>query len=184
MSRTRRSHHTGRWRNDLHLRRGVKKLLQELDVGTPLDVRDLCLRLAAHRGRPIELVPFPLPVPGAFGLWIAFADVDQILYQQHTTSAHQDHIILHEVGHMISGHGSDDGPTGLTALFPDIPADVVRRALHREGYGPVAEREAEMVATVIKEWATLLEALKFAPAQKSEVGKRLHAAFDDHQGWL
>jgi hypothetical protein len=163
----------------------VKKLLQELDVGTPLDVRDLCSRLAEHRGRPIELVPYPLPVPGAFGLWIAFADMDRILYQQHTTAAHQDHIILHEVGHMISGHSTqDDEASALTLLFPDIPPEVIRSVLLRDGYGPVAEREAEMVATVIKEWATLLEALKFPAAQRTASGRRLRGAFDDHQGWL
>jgi hypothetical protein len=162
----------------------VKKLLRDLDVDTPLDVHDLCLKLAAHRGRPIELVPYPLPVPGAFGLWITFADADRILYQQHTTAAHQDHIILHEIGHMISDHSAEDGATGLAVLFPDIPAEVIRNALRRDGYGPVAEREAEMVATVIKEWATLLEALKFSPVEKSKSGRRLHGAFDDHQGWL
>lgn len=162
----------------------MKKLLRDLDVDTPLDVRDLCLKLAEHRERPIELVPYPLPVPGAFGLWIAFADADRILYQEHTTTAHQDHIILHEVGHMISGHSTEDGGTGLAALFPDIPAEVVRDALRRDGYSLVAEREAEMVATVIKEWATLLEALRFSPVQTSTAGRRLHGAFDDHQGWL
>ncbi|UOX88389.1 hypothetical protein MUY14_43045 [Amycolatopsis sp. FBCC-B4732] len=162
----------------------MKKLLRDLDVDTPLDVRDLCRKLADHRGRPIELVPYPLPAPGAFGLWIAFAGADRILYQQHTTTAHQDHIILHEVGHMISGHSTEGGATDLAALFPDIPAEVVRDALRRDGYSLVAEREAEMVATVIKEWATLLEALKFSPAQTSRAGRQLHGAFDDHQGWL
>ncbi|WP_244170465.1 CUE domain-containing protein [Amycolatopsis tolypomycina] len=129
-------------------------------------------------------MPYPLPVPGAFGLWIAFADADRILFQQHTTAAHQDHIILHEVGHMISGHSTEGGATGLAALFPDIPPEVVRDALRRDGYSLVAEREAEMVATVIKEWATLLEALKFSPVQGSKASRRLHGAFDDHQGWL
>ncbi len=57
------------WRNDLQLRRGVKQLLRELDLETPLDVRVLCERLGQHRGRPISLVPYPfflgIGYPGA-----------------------------------------------------------------------------------------------------------------------
>lgn len=173
------------WRNNLQLRRGVKQLLRDLDLDSPLDVRTLCERLAQRRGRPIKLVPYPLPVPGVFGLWIGTADADYILYQRDTTAAHQEHIILHEVGHIISDHGSDENDEDIWGqLFPDIPPEMVRRALRRDGYGPACEREAEMVATVIKEWATLLDRLKVASDRKTEPARRLQGAFDDHQGWL
>ncbi len=173
------------WRNDLQLRRGVKQLLRELDLDAPLDVRALCEALAQYRGRPIKLVPYRLPTPGAFGLWMGTTDTDYILYQQDTTPAHQDHIILHEAGHIISDHGSNEYDSDIwSQLFPDIPPEVVRRALRRDGYGPACEREAEMVATVIKEWATLLERLDFSPDRRSDTARRLRGAFDDHQGWL
>jgi hypothetical protein len=173
------------WRNDLQLRRGVKRILRDLEIGAPLDVRLLCQRLAEQRGRAIELIPYPLPVPGAFGLWIGTADSDYILYQRDTTPAHQEHIILHEIGHIISGHGNDESDDDLwEQLFPDLSPDMIRRALRREGYDQAVEREAEMVATVIKEWATLLERLSFAPDRNSVAARRLRGAFDDHQGWL
>lgn len=173
------------WRNDLQLRRGVRRLLRELRIDTPLDVRVLCDRLAEHRRRPIKLIPYPLPAPGVFGLWIATVDADYILYQKDTTTAHQEHIILHEIGHIISGHRSDENDNDVwSAIFPDIPPETVRRALRRDSYGPVHEREAEMVATVIKEWATLLEALRISPDRKTATARRLQGAFDDHQGWL
>ncbi|MBB5155934.1 hypothetical protein [Saccharopolyspora phatthalungensis] len=175
----------GGWRNDLQLRRGVKQILRELNIDSPLDVRVLCERLGQQRGRPIRLVPYPLPVPGVFGLWIGTVDVDYILYQRDTTTAHQEHIILHEVGHIISGHGGNEHDSDIwSQLFPDIPPDMVRRALRRDGYGPAFEREAEMVATVIKEWATLLDRLKLTPDRKTDAAQRLRGAFDDHQGWL
>ncbi|WP_344933338.1 hypothetical protein [Actinoplanes nipponensis] len=40
-------------------------MLRELDIRPPLDVRELCGRLARHRGRPIRLVAHPIKVPGA-----------------------------------------------------------------------------------------------------------------------
>lgn len=173
------------WRNDLQLRRGVKQLLRELDLDAPLDVSVLCERLAQRRGRPIRLMPYALPVPGVFGLWVGTASTDYILYQNATTPAHQDHIILHEVGHIISGHSSNDDDDDIwRQLFPDLPPDLVRRALRRDGYGPDYEREAEMVATVIKEWATLLDRLRVSTDRGTDAARTLQGAFDDHQGWL
>lgn len=169
-----------RWRSDLELRRSVKDLLRELDLAPPLDVRQLCDRLGQHRDRSIRLVPRALPTPGTFGLWIATADTDWILYQRDTTAAHQDHIILHEIGHIISGHPSNEHDDDLlTQLFPDIPPEIVHRALRRDGYDTAHEHQAEMAATVIKDWAGLLDHLQAAPDRS-----RLGGAFDDHQGWL
>lgn len=173
------------WRNDLQLRRGVKLLLRELDLDVPLDVHELCQRLAQRRGRAIKLCAYPLPTPGAFGLWVGTADTDYILYHRDTTVAHQEHIILHEIGHIISGHNSNHADDDIwQQIFPDIPPEVVLRALRRDGYGPAFEREAEMVATVIKEWATLLDRLRLSADRKTKTARRLRGAFDDHQGWL
>ncbi|GAB2679488.1 ImmA/IrrE family metallo-endopeptidase [Saccharopolyspora gloriosae] len=173
------------WRSELELRRSVRDLLRELDLHPPLDVTQLCEELGQRRNRPIRLVPWPLPAPGAFGLWIATADTDWILYQRDTTTGHQEHIILHEVGHLISGHASNEADDDIwTQLFPDIPPEIVRRALRRDGYAPAAEHEAEMVATVIKEWAELLHRLEAPPDRTSDASTRIGRAFDDHQGWL
>jgi hypothetical protein len=173
------------WRNSLHLRRGVKQILQDLEIETPLDVRVLCERLGAKRERNIELVPYPLPAPGAFGLWIGTPTVDYVLYQRDTTVAHQEHIILHETGHIISGHGSNEEDEDIWAqMFPNLSPEMIRRALRRDGYSQTIEREAEMVATVIKEWATLLDRLRSAPDRRTDASRRLGGAFDDHQGWL
>jgi hypothetical protein len=171
------------WRNDLQLRRSVKQLLSELELDVPLNIRVLCDRLGERRGQPIKLLPYPLPVPGVFGLWLSMPTADYILYQKNTTRGHQEHIILHEIGHIISGHkGNEDDNDIATQLFPDLPPDLIRRHLRRDGYEPAFEREAEMVATVIKEWATLLEHLEFTSYRKSD--RRIRGAFDDHQGWL
>lgn len=172
---------TGGWRSYSQLKRGVKRLLRDLQIGSPLDVSLLCQRLAQHRGRSIRLVPWPLVTPGAFGLWIATSTTDYILYQQETTPAHQDHIILHEVGHIISGHDSNEHDSDLST---QLNSDVVWRALRRESYTSRAEWEAEMVATVVTDWSALLTELGITTDERTDSGARVSGAFGDHQAWL
>lgn len=177
-----------RWRSALELRRSVRALMRELDATVPLDVEDLCAKLAAKRGRPIELVPYPLPVPGPFGLWLATTHRDLVLYQVETTRGHQEHIILHEVGHIISEHpGDETDDRALAEIAPTLPPETVRRALRRTGYDDAQEHEAELVATVIKEWALLLDELGVGRHRAEADASRLPSlreAFGDHQGWL
>ncbi|MCE3555516.1 hypothetical protein LWC33_29230 [Pseudonocardia sp. RS11V-5] len=180
----RRSRDARGWRNDLHLRRGVRKILRELDIQPPLDVFELCDRLGELRGKPIQLFDYPLPAPGVFGFWLEGESSDYIIYQRDTTTVHQDHIILHEIGHIISGHGGNGGDLPMMAqLMSRLPPDSLRKGLRREGYDQAIEREAEMVATVIKEWATLLDRLEYG-GRRTAIARRVDAAFDDHQGWL
>lgn len=177
------------WRSGLEVRRAVRRLMRELDIGSPLDVVDLCDRLGTKRGRPIRLIPHPLPVPGPGGLWLATTHMDVILFQAEATAGHQEHIILHEIGHLISDHPGDEGDEGddelLSELMPDLPPEAVKRALRRTGYDTAHEREAELVATVIKEWATLLGHLEPNPSPHGgDTASRLRAALGDRQGWL
>lgn len=175
-----------RWRSDLEVRRMVRGLMRELEVGSPLDVVDLCERLGAKRGRPIRLIPHPLPVPGPGGLWLATTHVDAILFQAEATAGHQEHIILHEIGHIISDHPGDESDDAILAeLMPGLPPEAIKRALRRTGYDERHEREAELVATVIKEWATLLNHLEPNPSPGgTDTASRLRSALGDRQGWL
>lgn len=178
------------------LRRRCRNLLRQLDIRPPLDVAELCRRVGAHRGRPINLVAHPIPVPGPFGVWIATESADYILYQQQTSKPHQDHIVLHELGHVLAGHHSDEeddellgelypdvSPDALRAQYPDLSPDAVRRALRRSSYDTEQEREAETVATIILEWASVLD--RVAPQQSSaQTARRIENALADRIGWL
>ena len=166
------------------LRQRCRKLLNSLDITPPLDVELLCARLGESRERPIELLPYPIPVPGPFGVWIATPSTDYILYQQETSPAHQDHIILHEIGHMIADHTSDEQDDDLLLdLQIGITPDHVRRALRRSSYDSEHEREAEMVATIILGWASVLDVV--APRTGLDpVFPHLGSALDGRIGWL
>ncbi|MGY0488280.1 hypothetical protein [Streptomyces sp. WG-D5] len=109
---------------------------------------------------------------------------DVIVFQQETTPYHQDHIVLHELGHILADHPGPPGTAVWEALLPGLKADAIRRALHRCSYDTREEQEAELVATIVGEWATILD--RVAPGQSSADPsvRRVQAALGDHQGWL
>jgi hypothetical protein len=178
------------------LRRRCRWLLNELDIRPPLDVVELCRRVGESRDKPIRLVPHPIPVPGPFGVWITTDSAEYILYQQETSKAHQCHIVLHELGHILAGHRSDDpsddllgelypdiGPDALRERYPDLEPEAVRRALRRTSYDTEQEREAETVATIILEWASVLDRVAM-PVSADATAQRMGAALGDRIGWL
>jgi hypothetical protein len=175
------------------LRRRCRRLLNELGIRPPLDVPELCRIVGKQRGRPIRLIPYRIPVPGPFGAWIATGQADYIVYQQDTSKAHQRHIILH----MLAGHrttAEDDSlvaeltpdvapPGDLREQYPDLEPESVRQALRRTSYDTDHEREAETVATIILEWASVLD--RVAPKSSDEdTAQRIEAALGERLGWL
>lgn len=171
-----------RERRERHLRGRVRRELQSLGIRPPLQVDVLCERLGQRRRRPIRLMPYPIPVPGPFGLWIATTEADLILYQAETTSAHQDHIILHEVGHILADHASDETDDEVWAsLMPTISPEVIRRALRRTCYSTDAECEAELVATIILDWASVTDQLD--PLSSDSRLRRMEGALGENPGW-
>ena len=168
---------------DRDLRRRCRKLLRQLDVRPPLDVAQLCRQVGEERGREIRLLAHPIPVPGPFGVWVATNTVDYILYQSETTKSHQDHIILHELGHMLADHDSDEQDDDLLRdLYPDLSPEAVRRALRRTSYDDAHEREAELVASIILEWAAVIDYV--VPSSRTGVDRHMRFALGDRQGWL
>lgn len=132
---------------DLHRR--CQRVVAQLDVPSPFDVRALCRGVAQRRGRPIQLLPMR---DGSVlsGLWVATPTTDYIAYETSTSPLHRDHIILHELGHVLCDHAAaglvgDEHP----ALLPSVDATVVRRVLGRTSYTADQEREAELIASLI-----------------------------------
>ncbi len=149
--------------------------------------------MGEQRGRPIRLIAHRIPVPGPFGAWVATGQADYIVYQRDTSKAHQCHIILHELGHILAGHratAEDDSlvaeltpPGDLRDRYPDLEPESVRRALRRTSYDTDHEREAETVATIILEWASVLD--RVAPKSSNEAAaQRIETALGERLGWL
>lgn len=134
-----------------HLRRQCVSRLAEFQINkNNRDILTLKDRLSHKRGRPIHLVPMAIPQHSLNGMWVATPMADFVIYAACATRAHQEHIIAHELGHIMCDHQSvsdmDDGILGQ--LFPDISPVIVRRVLHRNKYSHRNEQEAEMIASL------------------------------------
>ncbi|MEU8589995.1 toxin [Streptomyces sp. NPDC048664] len=85
------------------------------------------------------------------GLWLGLGDADYIVHEEWTSQRHQEHIIAHELGHMICGHRSAPQEGHLPILFPDLDPALVKDLLLRQDYSDAQERDAEIMAFLLEE---------------------------------
>ncbi|MEV1081914.1 hypothetical protein AB0I98_27300 [Streptomyces sp. NPDC050211] len=171
----------------------------------PLDVDELCQALSRRRGRPLYLREAPLPKPGPSGMWVEYDDYDVILYQQETTRLHQDHIKLHEIGHILvaeneeaakraAGETTKEAPAvdpdeetavfveGWATMLPVFQPETIKRVARRCSYEDGEECSVELVATIILEWSSLLDSS--TPLSDDPSLRRVESALGDRRGWL
>ncbi|WP_280370780.1 hypothetical protein [Nocardia wallacei] len=143
----------------------VQDTAQLVPVPWPWDPHEYVAQVAEYRQRLITVCPIDsnaLSGTGCgtgSGLWIA-REHDDIIMIGAATEWHADHILAHEIGHMLLGHGSstpvgpaDDLP--LRALMPDLDPASIRHVLRRQDYGTARERDAETFAGLVMVEATL-----------------------------
>ncbi|MBC2876891.1 MULTISPECIES: toxin [Streptomyces] len=174
-----------RWRRGgRRLRRACEARLASLGEPGKGDLAALCAHVSAMRGRPVVTAALSLKAPHPCGMWIALRDVDVIVYEADTSPAHQDHIIVHELAHMLCGHRTADDPLGpgASTLFPDLDPALVRDALYRTAYSDPQEREAEMIASLfLKRAATDPPELPGdVPCADADVIARIEATLGPH----
>jgi len=160
------------------LRKRCEVRLAGLTLPRPFDIDAFSRGLAAQRGREIVLEPVA-NVAGPHGLWLARHNADFVFYQQHTSPAHRDHIILHELCHLLCDHQVKLGQ-GLPheRLLPDLLPETVQRMLSRATYSDDQEREAELLASLILERSRGLQVAPVEPPNGSEaLVQRLAATF-------
>ncbi|MEU8607674.1 hypothetical protein AB0C29_06705 [Actinoplanes sp. NPDC048791] len=140
------------------LRRRCERRLENIAIPNPFDLDIFCAAMATYRGRPLTLRPMPgLSAGLPCGLWISVESADYVFYDPETSQLHAEHIVLHELSHMLSGHttgvnaGSDSkGSGGIGRLVPDLDPRTINTILGRVSYTTTQEREAEMLASLIR----------------------------------
>ncbi|MER5549120.1 hypothetical protein ABT072_43555 [Streptomyces sp. NPDC002589] len=156
------------------VRKRCEALVSALDLPSPFSIDALLHGLSVQRGRPIRIHTLPIGAAiNACGLWIASGTHDTIYVEEKTTKFHQEHIILHEVAHILWDHRISDQETlrALTTLLPGISPDLIRRLLARTNYTTGQEQEAELVASLIHATAGMR-----APSPSAGVRGTLEAA--------
>ena len=171
--------------DDKLLRRRCEARLRQLDLPDPFAARSFCEALGEQRGRPIRLRAVP-GGEGACGVWVSAPAADLIFYEKNTSPLHQEHIILHEVSHLLCGHAPVPVTEQETSrlLFPDFDLETIELVLPRAGYSTEEEREAEILASLILERAAPGSPLRTSPKKTSEdeVLHRLGASLQADRG--
>jgi hypothetical protein len=125
---------TGQSASAKQIRRRCERLVDTLDIPKPFRVDELISRVAAHRGRPIDLRAVSMPTESPYGMWLPDADRDLIIFERNTSGLHQEHLKLHEVGHVLLNHPPTTAvlsPLIVQALWPDLDPAVVTQVLQR-----------------------------------------------------
>lgn len=135
--------------------RSCRRYVESLHLQPFASAYELCDQLSSVRGRPIRVVEWPLPLPGPLGVWMSRDHDDIIVVQELATGSHREHILLHEVAHIVCGHTGEPLPEQepvLPALDPVGAGDAP--VLFRSAYDTVSEREAELLAAAFAEQLT------------------------------
>lgn len=129
----------------------VDALVRSITWPNPWSMNAFIDELEGFRGREVDLAPIIwTPDLGSTGALESHPDHDVIAYAENTTPAHQDYVILHEVGHLISGHSRQCALTAAqaNATVPTLDAAALG---HLVGSADFArnEEEADMIATLL-----------------------------------
>lgn len=126
------------------LQRRTETIAAALGIDLPCDARVFCRSLAAHRRRPIIIIPWELPA-GVSGMWCALPTVDLIYHMWSASGMHQQQIIAHEGGHIALGH--KPAHTAVDDLSPTMVQFVMQE--RSTAYSTKEDREAELFGTFL-----------------------------------
>lgn len=125
--------------------------IEALDLPNPASVMATCERVAELRGRPIRILRHKLPAGSPCGLRVATRDTDYLVVQESASPAHQDLILLHELGHVLFDpeEGLPLDEDQLKVLIPQVDPATVTCMLGRSRYTLAREQAAEVFATLL-----------------------------------
>ncbi|MGQ4484357.1 regulator component [Streptomyces sp. SAS_281] len=126
------------------LREQCEKKIDELGLPYRFTTRQFCDAIADRRGKGIIFNPLPDFVisGGVCGMRVETQTSDVIFYAQGISVHHQRHILAHELSHVYCDH-----PGRLVA---DSDTGELFRASGRTGYSTGEEREAEIMASLVR----------------------------------
>jgi hypothetical protein len=175
---------TGATREIRRLLRHCESRFAEWRLPASSTITTVTQEVSRRRGRPIHLIPLALGADQPSGLSLTLATMDVVVYEAETSRTHQEHIIAHELAHIMCGHTGimsiDENVARL--IFPNLDPGLVRDMLNRAGYGDEHELEAEIMASVIlrRMNARPERTGPTPPAEVQEVLDRLEKSFSSN----
>ena len=132
------------------VRQRCERLLKDVSVPDPFDAETFRDVVANRRGRPIRMIPRE-QMAGPCGVLVSMTHTDYVFFDSATSPVHRDHIVAHELGHLLCDHVPRQrvGEDLIRTLMPDLDPAMVRRVLARTTYDDVDELEAEIVASLV-----------------------------------
>lgn len=134
----------------MRIPQAVKAALRALPPPRPFDLGLYLWQLQEHRNRPIHIHDLPTSAVAALcGAWIAFQGVDHVFVDPAAAGRHRDHIIAHEIAHMLLNHRPSTtlNHGARRTLLDMIGAPPTLRVSTRAGHDR-HERAAELFATL------------------------------------
>lgn len=165
------------------IQRRCRKVLDDLHAPQTNSFEVICAWVEELRGRPLILRELPAQIAetGLCGLWLGTDEADLVFYQAHTVLLHQQHIILHELGHILCDHGrtasNSEAAEQLSGLFSGLQPQLIKRIMARARYTAVEEQEAEMIASLLH----CTEQVARPGGTLGRLGAFLGVAADDHE---
>jgi hypothetical protein len=112
----------------------------------------LVAAVAAHRSRPIDLLPAQLGARSSSGCWVAGTNHDYIVYAASAAPEQRDLVVCHELAHMLLGH---PGLSPIEALGEGGIVPARTQLVTRHPYGVSPEAEARRLAERMLALATV-----------------------------
>lgn len=139
--------------DESRLRKWCERQVDLLHLPYRFSTRELRGAIAGHRGKPIVLRPLSTlgAVDAPCGIRLETPLADLLYYEEGTSVHHQRHILTHELCHVLCDHPGSLQIDADTAQALGVNPTLVMRMSGRTSYSTDDEREAEMMATVIRQ---------------------------------
>lgn len=136
---------------------GISEVIDGLDLPSPWDLHEFLHRWDAERGRTTLLLPLHARTGMPSGLLFSPpGGLTDYIWHVDTSPLHRDHIVMHEVGHLLFGHAPnyESEPEVLAqimaATMQHLGTDIARLMLGaRTGFVSHDEQEAERFAGLV-----------------------------------
>lgn len=139
--------------DDSRLHRSCEEHIDRLNLPYCFTTRELRDNIAALRGKPILLRPLNTlgAVDAPCGVRVETPEADLIFYEEGTSVHHQRHIVAHELMHVYRDHPGSLEVDATAAHVLGVNPVLALRMSGRTSYSTTDEREAEMLATIIRQ---------------------------------